>query len=1583
MIEKEYQKDNNIKLKILRNKLHKIQTKKINAYKSLEENSQKIEIIQFSDNLLKIKKGKYYYLLDRYKYDLNSIMMLLDLSKINRLHDIYKNYPDGIEKINFVQKMKNEITYNANDPMDCTNLVYGLYKFFCEIDFNGDNLMQWEEFTQFIIDTVEGDSEAKVEEKEDDNLKKLFNEKKMFKYKKYYISKKMQDNVIHKKEVISAIFLPRIDLIIVNEYETKELKIYNPKNGKIEKIFDLEIFINPKNYSNLNENKYKKKSELNFLKKSKGNVKNSIYSVLSMAQYQSIVAICLSDKRIIFLNFASDDRIEFIHEMYLPVLEKRVWYLKEHNIWVSSGCQLELFPYYTLNELDIKFEYHNQKYECLFNNDHPYRKHYCKINPHKGEIMDCLEIIRPMTIITACMDGKIRLLNTTNNESMRIWNYHNLGVRALDYNPLIEGIGYILSVGFEYYINLYSADLTIDEVYRGKLEGHYSPVITCKFIAHSYMAVSIDEEGNVRIWDTRVKKCLQLISPPKKRFRIKNLLGLFKYNKFMVYGTKIIYYDAKYKEEDKIQRNEVKDENYPIKVEYNYYYQQFFVATFKDIRIYTKDGELYKIYRKLISNEHFDNNEVKIKTFIFENNYRKFYIGFSNGAIMQYNAGNGSLVKPINENEVEKEGIQTFEFSHSKDISSLYYYHNENDNNNIFLLSSSFDSSINIYNEKNPEETEQLRKLIGGHSINGKNIEILCMDFSMTLSLIATGGSDGFIVVWDFEMSKVENFFLSTLFSTYKVSITFLKFLEPYPLLAASYTDGTFYFWRIKHNNNENECIFRARNYDKSMGRIDVCNIKFMNIFNGKMQNIKYDVPLKKYFDENSPFMNNRNNNEKEIEKEENNNNLKQNEQIHEANLDIVPEIFKDEIIDKSIDRDLYDEKERANNTLNNNEVERPQYYLIIGDEHGNIKIIDLIGFFRKNKIEPSSKATIKSMFNLYKKDNINVSTIIHHNLSEKKEEIFPKFTNLYYKMLIKEFKAHFEEITCITIITEPLSFITCSKDEYVKIFNLKAECIGVINAIPKMSKFTSSEVKWNFKVNEKKILEKEISDVVNIFQKVGVEPIMIGSNLDKKMNEMKDNLKAKEESKNIKKDENLFKKRFKPFIKENDNKKRPNSSHGISGNINYEGYNVQKTQKKIENLFNREYPNYGINEITNQLIGTMVEADNKRKEKIKEKMKKIKKEKEKMLFFSYNSASNTPRNINIKKNPIKKSNSQNNIELIIDNKKPDSNINKKEYRNNNKQINFSLLSQYYKKAENNPLDNALRLSSFSKKNDLKNNPEFVNTNQLVNLNNKALSPTYFNIIDFPPRRTSNLSNHNISFYSINSNSESSINHKENQKEELNKKIEYKKINDKLINFHKKNNSTKKNNSFLKLRKIRKINPYFRDELFSERLHKNNYLGFNLKEEIIKENNNIFDRTQLKLNHKSPTLFDKIIFKRGETEKLLNYQFYSSSYRSCCETKKEDGITNLPIKTNYKNNWKMVRHFVELNKKGKINKKLKTQNIFNKLNNNKVEIYSKDKKIVNIPITNATNYKTSLNTEMHNFLSDNENSMNFFKETDN
>ena len=1490
-----------------------------------ERDHNKIVIVPFKDVFLKIFKGNHYYILDRYRYDISTIMMLLDLNKINKLHDFYSDYPDGIERSLFVKTLEKELPNNLTDPTDQTNLVYGLYKFFCEIDFNGDGQMQWEEFTQFIIDTVEGDNDAKLDEVEDYNKTQIFNAKKMIKYKRYHVSTRLKDNLIHKKDVICSVFVPRVDIILINEYSTKILKVYNPKTGHCIKTLNLENYLNPlnylekeKKYSSSRYDKYRKSEEKKIKKQKEAEKqpKALSYSVLSLFHYQNIVAICLSDRRIVFFHFSSDDRVELIHEMHMPTLEKRVWFLPEHNIWFASGCKLDKYSYYTLNELDIEFEHYNQKYKCLFNENHPYRKHYCDFFPHRGEIMDCIEILKPMMILTACLDGKIRLINLNDRDIIKVWSHHNLGVRSLDYNPLIDNVGYVLSVGFEYYINVYCTDLSLDDAFKGKLEGHYAPVISCKFLSNSYMAVSVDEEANVRIWDTKVKSCLQLIVTPKKNFKVTNLLSLAKYNKFMVYGNKIIYYDANYKEDEHEQKNNSNDDNFPIKVEFNRYYQQFFVTTFRDIRVYTKEGNLYKTYKKLISNEHFDSDTV-IKDFIFENNYRKFYLGFSNGAIMQFNAGNGSLIKAINEHETEKDGTQTYTYSHTKDISSLYYYYDDT-KENLLLISTGFDSLINIYDEENSEETELLRTIKGGHTLSGKVNEITTLAFSKTLNLFATGSSENLIVVWDFEMSKLDDVF-SLRMRGEKGSVKFLKFLDPYPILASTYTDGTIYFWGVRQCKDRGMCILRARNYYKHHG-IDITTINYMDTYQGVMPEIRYDVPLRKYFDENSPFSNP--NKKYEIPRKKKNKKNKNNyyeleeykeeeeEEIdEELNLDIVPKIYKNEIIDTKIDSDLYYAKK--NSTQLDEVIITQRYYLFLGDSYGNVKVLDLMGLIKKNRYEPASKATIKSSFNIKKKDEINAETLLNHNYNPKGEYDLPKYTNLYYKMIRNEFKAHSEGITYLTVIKEPLCFVTASRDKFVKIWDINCNCLGVINALPKLSKLDGELPPWKFKVNEEKILEDEIAEVVGIFEDVGVEPIEVGSKMDKEV----DKIQVREKMENVEQPKKeivqFIKRKFKKL--EKIEQKKNFLTNENKGGLSYEGFFVQNAQKHIETLLEEQVPNVGINEIAKIFMNNVVETET---EKLKEKRKMKEIEKLKLLEQSKQSDINSPlkkgsKFLNYSSNKvINKGFKMFVLNALQNNSKTQNSFNKKKAadaksQNSNSSSPQTLIKNY--------------------------NSNQITSNEKEDYNNNITDFGKYSTFKKGFRKRVERIINNMRPIQSSISSPIKIEKKDNLELQSPEKLELENI--------KKNLKSKTKNVIGR-------NNRFKDSFYSERFFGKTSEHPHIKTEIEKKEEKIKSIDKFKKNLSNlhlPFLKDNIIFQRGETEKLLNLNFYKTSYKACCEINKQIDMPNSCIRKNYRNNWKLVKQYAKDIKNLKIDSETKKSTSIKCLKNKHSSTYKNKK----------------------------------------
>lgn len=491
---------------------------------------------------------------------------------------------------------------------------------------------------------------------------------------------------------------------------------------------------------------------------------------------------------------------------------------------------------FNLFELEIEFENkNNQKLEVFFIKDVPIRSILCE---HPDEILDVIEIRKPQLILTACMDKIIRLINTNDKTTLITWaDHHKSGIRCLDYNYNI-GAGYILSVGFEYFINVWSPEVSIKDAFKGKLEGHYSPVIMCKFLSGSPMCVSVDEEGNIRIWDSRKLLCLQLIPQEKKNFRVNKLLSMPKYNKFILYGNKIVFYDPKYRQTDIKPKQQKTEDYFPIRVDFNKYYMNFYVTTQKDVRIYdSKDGSLKKVFKNLKNNA----DGAKIKFFLFEQRNRKFYLGFSSGAIQQFNAGNGSLIKKIGEYEDEKDGISCIKHDHSSDVSNLYF--NEKDN---ILITTGLDSLINIYDESSPEEATKLRTVKGGHKIGDRCNQIFALDFSLHLSLFATGSTDGLITVWDFELSKIDDICYVEKTNDKVMDVYCLKFLEPFPILVSTYSDGSIYFWGVKPNFiHRSKSFLRAKNTCWNSAKDDYSAILSMLFIYDDMEDIVFKKRVK------------------------------------------------------------------------------------------------------------------------------------------------------------------------------------------------------------------------------------------------------------------------------------------------------------------------------------------------------------------------------------------------------------------------------------------------------------------------------------------------------------------------------------------------------------------------------------------------------------------------------------------------------------------------------------------------------------------------------------------------------------------
>ena len=253
-----------------------------------DNSSKEIIVTNFrgSPKVLQISKGNYYYLINREKYDITKIMMLINYNRLSTLGQKFKEYDGGIEKIIFCTLLTNILKSDKMPINELTDMIYGIYKFFAEIDFNGDNNMEWAEFTQFVIDKVEGEHNVNEDTKKDGVV---LSEKEILKYKRYEISQSITDVHIHKSDIVNACFINKTNKLLINEYNTHLIRVYNPQTGHID---------NNINFRTINE--HSNNAKFNELKKIL--TYNKKCSVINFAATEVILAILLSNRYILFFS---------------------------------------------------------------------------------------------------------------------------------------------------------------------------------------------------------------------------------------------------------------------------------------------------------------------------------------------------------------------------------------------------------------------------------------------------------------------------------------------------------------------------------------------------------------------------------------------------------------------------------------------------------------------------------------------------------------------------------------------------------------------------------------------------------------------------------------------------------------------------------------------------------------------------------------------------------------------------------------------------------------------------------------------------------------------------------------------------------------------------------------------------------------------------------------------------------------------------------------------------------------------------------------------------------------------------------
>ena len=95
--------------------------------------------------------------------------------------------------------------------------------------------------------------------------------------------------------------------------------------------------------------------------------------------------------------------------------------------------------------------------------------------------------------------------------------------------------------------------------------------------------------------------------------------------------------------------------------------------------------------------------------------------------------------------------------------------------------------------------------------------DIISGDYSHNLGLIATGGRDFKVRIWEYERMKFEDEIIA-----HKDEVTTVKFLKPFPLLMTADSKGVMYIWLLQTSKtpDERKCLVRWVN--KNSMEIDI-----------------------------------------------------------------------------------------------------------------------------------------------------------------------------------------------------------------------------------------------------------------------------------------------------------------------------------------------------------------------------------------------------------------------------------------------------------------------------------------------------------------------------------------------------------------------------------------------------------------------------------------------------------------------------------------------------------------------------------------------------------------------------------------
>lgn len=299
----------------------------------------------------------------------HDILSYLNYRKLERISEDFKlNEGKGLHMTQYVKVMLKHIP----DEGDKIGLVQNLIELFRQIDVNGDETLEWEEFSNHII-------ELGMVRKDRTFLDAIKN----------YKPSKVVDKEKHDTEVEHMYFIPQLKHLLVMERDAKKFKVYNARTGKFIQCVP-------------------EKSGM-----SGGAVIGADY-----ISGRKLVATTANNNSI---NLWDANNYIFRERICTSEIQLTVKWCEQAQKLFTGGCDAVIHAYdiEKLKEIGVREGWNPTKKEKI---------------SHEGPICDLLPIPDQGILVSAGLDSYICLWNLKNLEAKLLLVGHQFGVYSLDWD---------------------------------------------------------------------------------------------------------------------------------------------------------------------------------------------------------------------------------------------------------------------------------------------------------------------------------------------------------------------------------------------------------------------------------------------------------------------------------------------------------------------------------------------------------------------------------------------------------------------------------------------------------------------------------------------------------------------------------------------------------------------------------------------------------------------------------------------------------------------------------------------------------------------------------------------------------------------------------------------------------------------------------------------------------------------------------------------------------------------------------------------------------------------------------------------